>query len=268
MWHKYFAIAQVQFQKYMTYRGDLFIEILGMLFTTFLAIGLWYALFQASGETEIRGYTMAEMITYLLGTGFVIAVFHLNQQGDEQMWDINSGTLNTYLLKPLSPVAYWLVSDIARKVMMFFFVFIVSVIVGLFFWDYLVFPSSWLTFVFFFLSCICAAFVHFFFFHLITLATFWLGVSWGLSLIFRVLMTISTGALIPLELFSDGWREFFLFLPFKFFGYVQTQIFLEHFSTQEILWSFVELFAWGVGIALVSRFVYMRGLKTYGAYGG
>lgn len=264
---KYWCISKISFQEFIEYRGNIFIEMVGMLVTTFLAIGLWYSLYSFSDQEVIGGYTLTGMMTYLLGAGLVNTAMHLNSQGDQQMWDINRGTLNNHLLKPLSPLAYWFACDMAKKFLMLMFITLITCIVGVLFWKFIIIPSL-LQVLLFLVSLVFGIILHFILFHLFMLGAFWMGKSWGLSFIFCVLMGIATGVLIPLELFPDIWKEFLLLLPFKFFGYVPMQIFLGKMNTTELLLSFGEVVLWIIGVFVISRFVYRQGLKVYGAYGG
>lgn len=266
--HKYWTIAKLSFQEHFAYRANVYMEMLGGIVTMLLTIALWYSLYSISGQVEIGGYTLPMMITYVIGVGFVENILHRTWQGDRAMNDINSGTLNNYLLKPMSPLAYWFVNDIALKILMFGFVSVTIAIVAVVFSPFMVLPASLSHFAVFFVLIFLAAFLHFFFFHITSMLSFWLGITWGVSFILRVSMIVATGGLVPLELFPDIVREIFLFLPFQYFGYAQMQVFFGHFSGEDILWQVVGIVAWTMLFILLSQYIYRKGLQAYGAYGG
>jgi ABC-2 type transport system permease protein len=264
----YWAIAKTSFQDYFAYRGNLYFELVATFVTTSLSMTLWYALFRLSGEQEINGYSLSLMIAYLLGVAFVEGTLHIQNQGNTQMDDINQGTLNNYLLRPFNPYLYWFVDDLSRKALMFVLSGATVGVAALAFspWiDVSIAPLDVLVFV---LSMCVAAVLHFLLFSLVVLATFWIGMAWGITFILRVAMGVATGALVPLSFFPDGIRAVMLTLPFQFFGYVPIQILLGQFTMQQALWSFGQMALWIVGLMLLCRVVYRRGLKVYGAYGG
>lgn len=266
---KYTTVAKLSFQEYLIYRGNLYIEVSGELFTTLALMGLWYALYTATGAATVGDYSLEQMLTYLLGVGFVSGTLHILGQGDRQMSDINQGTLNNYLLKPFSPVLYWLVNDLSRKAMMFLYMAASALVAGVIFLPLLnlstiTVPST----LFFFTALALAAVLHFALFHFVVLATFWTGLSWGLTFVIRVLMIIAAGGFIPLELLPGWVAPWFLHSPLRHFGYTQIQLLLGNMYGTEALLALVSITTWTVGIFVAARVVYRFGLKAYGAYGG
>lgn len=264
----YWAIGKTSFQEFFAYRGNMVFELLASLLTPGLSIVLWYSLFQISAASQIRGYTFAEMVAYILCVAFTEGVLHVQSQGMKQMDDIHEGTLNTFLLRPFHPYGYWFAYDMARKAMTgLLAVFTIGIVAAVCLW-FLHVPFTVSHALVAILSVVVAAPLHFLLFSLMVLLTFWVGRTWGVTFILRVLMALATGALVPLSFFPDGIREVVFTLPFQFLGYVPVQIFLGRYSGVQTLQAFGLMLLWIGVLAFACRVVYRRGLKTYGAYGG
>lgn len=184
------------------------------------------------------------------------------------MWDINQGTLNNHLLKPWSPIIFWMIHDLARKVLMGGVMIGVALVVGIIFHKDIVLPQQVITILYFLGSLLAAAMIHFALFYVVTLLTFWTGLSWGFTFLVRVSMLVATGALIPIDVFPSSIQQLLSVLPLKFFGYVPMQLFLGRVDTTELIHLALQWSAWTAGLFLFGYGVYRKGLKKYGAYGG
>lgn len=268
MMRAYWALGKMSFQEFFTYRSNFLFELLASLLTPGLSIVLWYSLFRVSDASHIRGYTLEEMVAYILCVAFVEGILHIQNQGMKQMDDIHEGTLNTFLLRPFHPYGYWFAYDMARKVFtgLLSLLTIGSVVLVSTIW--IDFPLSFSRALLAILAVMIAAPLHFLLFSLVVLLTFWVGRTWGMTFILRVLMAIATGALVPLSFFPEGVRQVMLFLPFQFFGYVPVQIAFGRFTLGETVYNFGYMILWIVVLAVLCGIVYRKGLRSYGAYGG
>jgi ABC-2 type transport system permease protein len=264
----YRAVFRASWREQFAYRGNFFIEMLGSLVTTLVVMALWQALFHASDQPTIGGYSLPAMMTYLLGVGLVEAALHLQNQGARQLNDIADGTLNAALVKPLSPFLIWLAHDLARKTILFLLAAGSAAVAMVVFWPWLDFQPTTTAIVSFLGFLPIAALLHYALFCVFSLAAFWIGRSWGLTFLLRVTMLLATGAVLPLEFLPDGIREVFLLLPFQYFGYVPIQVLLGNIHGLAILSSVVQAIAWLVGVFVAAGLVYRLGLRRYGAYGG
>jgi len=262
------AIITISFKEFFAYRGNLLFEMLSSLVTPALSVALWYSLFQISGETTIKGYTLSEMMAYLLCVAFVESILLMQNQGMKQMDDIHNGVLNAYLLKPFHPYVYWFSYDVARKMMTALIAVCTVGVVAAFCSIWIHFPFTLGHVLIAVAMILLAAPLHFLLFSFVVLFTFWLGRTWGLTFLLRVIMGVATGAMIPLSFFSDSVRQLFLVLPFQFFGYVPVQIFLGRYTSADIASAFGLLCVWIIVLGVACGYVYKKGVKSYGAYGG
>ena len=264
---KYWAIAKSTWQEYLAYRLNLFLEVMGGIIMMLVVIALWYTIFKGLGKETIGDFTLAQMITYLIGAGIINSFLWAASQGDEINDDINSGDLSNYLVKPVNVVGYWLTRDACRKFMTFLLGVAEFIIILFFFKNFLVGPSSFIHLVLALAAIIIASLIHFIIFYLFSVIAFWLEQTWGTRFVIRVVMEIATGSLIPLSLFPGTWQTIVNILPFKYLVYFPLQIYLGKIPLNQISYEFLIALAWLAAFIIIGVFVWKRGVRHYAAEG-
>lgn len=264
---KYLAIAKATWQEYLTYRTNFLLEIIGGFITQLVIIAVWFAIFQDLGEETVGGYTLAQMITYLLGAGLINSFILQASQGDEINDDINRGYLSNFLTKPFRVPLYWLVRDFCRRLLTLMLGIGEYLIIFLLFSKFLITPASFSFLLLCVLAIILGGILHFFLFYIFSIIAFWMDQTWGPRFVIRVIMSIATGSLIPLSLFPDTWQAIFNLLPFKFLVFFPLQIYLGKISSIIILKEFAVAMVWIVILSGISVWLWKKGLKRYSAYG-
>lgn len=251
----------------MAYRANFFLEILGGAALFGAILFLWVSIYKNSSVTQIGGYTLPQMITYLVGGGLISSFIMLTSQGDEVDDDINEGLISNYLVKPLNIIYYWFVRDVARKFLTAILGIAAFSLVILTGNRFLLLPASLPAAILALAAVFGGAILHFIFFYLSSVISFWFGRTWGFRFVFRVTMEIATGAIIPLSFLPGIWKNVFEFLPFKFIVYFPMQIYLGKISTTEILAGFAEGILWLAILAGLSWYLWKKGVKYYTASG-
>ena len=264
---KYFYIFKSTWQEYMAYRANFFLEILGGAAVSGAILFLWVNVYKNYSSGAIGGYTLAEMITYIIGAGLIFSFIFTTSQGDEIDDDINEGFLSNYLLKPLNVNFYWLTRDIARKILTGFLGIAAFGTIIIFTSKYLAGPASSAMLVFALSAVVFGALVHFFLFYLTSIISFWLGRTWGFRFVIRVILEIASGAIIPLSFLPGIWKNIFEFLPLKFIAYFPMQIYLGKITTTEILSGFGWGILWLAIFAGLSYYFWKKGIRHYTAVG-
>lgn len=263
---KYLYIFKSTWQEYMAYRANFFLEILGGAALFGAIMFLWLNVYKNSGGA-IGGYTFNEMITYLIGTGLISISVLLISQGDQIDSDINRGFLSNYLLKPVNVNIYWLARDMARKILTSIMGLAAFSLIILFAGKYLIAPASFLALIFVFLAVLLGALMHFIFFYLTSVISFWLGRTWGFRFVVRITMEIATGIIIPISFLPGIWKDVFGFLPFRFIAYFPMQIYLGKIGMPEMLAGFAGEFVWLGILAILGWYLWQKGVKHYTASG-
>lgn len=251
----------------MAYRANFFLEILGGAALFGAILFLWVNVYKNSGGGTIGGYTFHEMITYLIGTGLISSSVLLISQGDEIDNDINRGFLSNYLLKPVNVNIYWLSRDMARKILTTIMGFVAFGLIILFAGKYLIAPASFTALIFVFLAILLGALLHFIFFYITSVISFWLGRTWGFRFVVRITMEIATGIIIPISFLPGIWGKIFGFLPFRFIAYFPMQIYLGKITMPEMLAGFAQGFVWLIIFVVFGWYLWRKGVKHYTASG-
>jgi ABC-2 type transport system permease protein len=206
----YLALTRGAFMIGLVYRFGFLFSILGNIVYLSVTYFLWRSIYEHS-ET-IRGLTFNETYVYVaLGSAVFIL---LKTYADWFMsYEIREGIIATYLTKPLDYQLYVLFTSFGATLMnlaaitlptilMLAFVFRVTVTPG---WGLALFP----------LSLLLAFLISFVFDYAVGLMAFYTESVWGLSITKEIVLTVFSGALIPLQFFPDALQRVLLWLPFQ-----------------------------------------------------
>ncbi|HEV2947044.1 MAG TPA: ABC-2 family transporter protein, partial [Gemmataceae bacterium] len=116
---KYWNICRVSLIERLTYRADFFLATILRFLPMLTTILLWQAVYagayQTSGQRELSGFSLNEMIAYLL-------LVHISRMFSSMPGlaagiarDIREGTLKKYLLQPIDMIAYLVSYRAAHK---------------------------------------------------------------------------------------------------------------------------------------------------------
>jgi ABC-2 type transport system permease protein len=120
----------------------------------------------------------------------------------------------------------------------------------------------------FFFSLFGAFFLVFSLDFLIGLLAFWTFSVWGLGYAKMAVLDILAGTIIPLTLFPDWLRRIVLALPFKGMAYTPLAIYVGEIEGSAIWMSILNQFAWGVGLTLFTRLLWLRARRRIEIQGG
>jgi len=266
---KYAKIFRVTRGERLTYRGDVlfstFLRFLPML-TTIL---LWKAIFAGSGDKPMHGFTYEQTIAYLLMVNISRMFSSMPGLAGGIARDVREGTLKKYLLQPLDMIGYLLAYRVAHKVS-----YIVSSAIPygvLFLICHRFFagsvPTDLLTWAAYAAALILSFLVGFFFETAVGMAGFWLLEVTSLLYIVMTMNFFVSGHMFPLDFL--GRRAWVLeALPFQYLAYFPAVVFLGKKKGPDLAFGLLGELAWVVFFALLSRWLYRRGLRRYGAYGG
>ncbi|MGQ9508668.1 MAG: ABC transporter permease [Thermodesulfobacteriota bacterium] len=242
-------------------------EVLSGIFTSLIVILLWLAIYRSSGQQIIGGYSLPEMVTYLLGGGLINSFILSTAENPETSQNIQDGTLSTFLIKPLNPYVVWFTRDLGTKAFYFFLGLIGYLVVAFFFRDYLLGVSSFRHLFLFILALILSSLLQFFLFEALSLLSFWVENTYGLRFTMRVIMEVVGGAIIPLSFFPEILQKIFEFLPFPFMIYLPMKIYLGKIALPEVWIEFLKEAAWIIVLSILNLIIWKKGIRQYVAMG-
>jgi ABC-2 type transport system permease protein len=251
----------------MVYRVNFFMEILSGILSSLIVIFLWIAIFRSAGREIIGGYSLGEMVTYLLGGGLINSFILTTAENPETSQTIQDGTLSTYLIQPINAYGIWFFRDLGSKTFLFVLGLLGYLIVFFFFGRYLVFSPSPEYLFFFLISLALASLLQFFLFQGLSLLSFWMENTYGIRFTMRVVMEVVGGAIIPLSFFPQVLQKIFMLLPFPFLIYLPMKIYLGKIPINHIPIEFLKEIGWIGGFALLNLVIWNRGIRQYVAMG-
>lgn len=207
---KYGAVAAATLRSRFAYLGEV---VAGFLFMVAVMIAfaiLWRATF--AGQQAIDGYTLPEMIWYLVATeALVMGAPRVHLRIDA---DVKSGDLAYWLSRPLHYLGYQYAMFLAEALVGMAVCFalggaVAAVAVGGFTFRWEGAPAV-------LAAVILSQTVHFLVSAAIGLSAFWLEDVRGLYLLVDRTRWILGGLLIPMEVLPDGLRAVARHLPFQY----------------------------------------------------
>jgi ABC-2 type transport system permease protein len=119
----------------------------------------------------------------------------------------------------------------------------------------------------FLLSLILAALLQFFIFEGLSLLSFWIENTYGIRFTMRVIMEVVGGAIIPLSFFPEILQKILMLLPFPFLIYLPMRIYLGKIPLDQVSLELLREGGWILGLVLLNRMLWKRGVHQYVSMG-
>jgi ABC-2 type transport system permease protein len=265
---KYFNIFRVSLIERMAYRGDFFLGSILRFLPLITTILLWQAVYAGSGKQQLAGYSFREMIAYLL-------LVHISRMFSSMpglavgiAYDIREGAIKKYLLQPLDLIGYLVSYRIAHKVTYIATSFLPYLCL---FWVCAGFFDGWpdgSILLAYAASLLLGFAVGFFFEATIGMVGFWFLEVSSFLYVINTLNFFISGHMFPLDLLDPVWVSLFKCLPFQYLAYFPAAVFLGKIRGAALAQGLLIELAWAVGLILLARWLYRRGLRHYSAFGG
>lgn len=170
MLKKYLTIIKITWQRALTYRFSVFTYRIGEIAEVVVLIFMWTAIFE--GQEIIKGYTVEEMITYIL-VGNIVAVVVRNWLWVVVAKDIKNGTLSQFLVKPIKYFNYVVTREVGRVSLAFLLSLISQVVVVFFFLNLFIFNTDIFHLLLIIIMVLLAFVIELFIAYLVGLIAFW-----------------------------------------------------------------------------------------------
>jgi ABC-2 type transport system permease protein len=265
---KYGNIFRVALIERLTYRSDFFLSSALRLLPMLTTILLWTSVYVGSGQSELSGFRLSEMIAYLLLVHISRMFSSMPGLANSIALDIREGNIKKYLVQPLDMLSYLLVYRVAHKIAYITTSFVPYAI--LFFlcrnyFDHLPDASVWCAYL---VSLFLAFFVGFHFEACIGMVGFWLLEVTSLLYIVNTLNYFVSGHMFPLDLLPKPWANMLKMLPFQYMAYFPAAVFLGKVEGEALWQGLVTEAAWALGLMVLARILFRLGLRRYSAFGG
>ncbi len=263
---RYFQVIKITFQAIFVYRLNFilwrfrsFIFFLTLLF-------FWLAIY--GNRTEFLGYQKAQMLAYVIGIAFLRSIV-LGSRTADLAGQIKSGALTKLVLRPINIFSYSFSIDLTDKLLnIFFTIFEIGLVLTILKIPFY-FPKD-LTFVFLsFILVVLATFLYFFLSMFLSIIAFWTEEIWAARFLFGLIfLEFLAGAYFPIDVLPEWLQRIVYLTPFPYLVFFPLKIWLEQLSPLIAMRAIFICSLWLVFFFWVARFLWRKGVKNYGAYGG
>ena len=263
--NRHIGIITAAVKQEMTYRFNFFTAILGALLTMALLYYLWSAIYHSATAMNM---SYQALITYVcLGQAFSFARPGQRRVMTKIGYGIRRGDVILDLIRPTDYQLLVFSETLGAYLMEIAMVSLPSYLLALLVFgiDLPASPEAALGFV---ISLMGALFLIFSLDFLVGLTGFWTFSVWGLGYAKIAVIDILAGTIIPLTLFPEWLRRIVLVLPFKGMAYTPLAIYVGEITGRAIWTSILGQFAWGVGLMLLTRLLWLWARRRIEIQGG
>jgi ABC-2 type transport system permease protein len=182
--------------------------------------------------------------------------------------EIRDGRLSSMLLKPMNYIAYRFSLYTSYRFLYSLILAPGVFIVFLLLRQYIVLPTSPVTWLAFFASSALAALLQFFIAVTIAMLAFWILEISTIIFITYSFEYFLSGRIFPLDLLPVWLRGFVKWAPFTYELYFPVQVFMERIKGPELLEGLAIQAGWVSIMWLAALTLWRRGVKKYQAVGG
>lgn len=250
----------------LNYRFLVLTYRLGEIAEVLVLILMWTAVYADNSGAVIKGFTLNEMITYVL-MGNLCSVAVRNFLPGFVSRDINEGRLSMFLVKPISYIKYIFFHELGRSLLATIVSFASQLIVMAFFLDKFVYNTDFRYLILLIAMIFFAFVIELLIGFLIGTIAFWTDEVDGIDTSISRVKKFFSGGYFPLNMLPVALSTASIYLPFAYTFYIPAQLYLKKIDlTQGLLGLAVEA-VWVVLLVIIVRIVWFRGLKRYEAVG-
>lgn len=264
---KYLHVMRVGFQNTMVYRMNFLLRAAFGLIPLLATIYLWGAVYRGHGA-DVGGYSLPAMISYYLIVTIVDTLTAVTDDDWQIAADIKDGNISQFLLKPINYTIYRMSLFFSGKLI---FAAMSLLPIGLFIFcerRYLVPPAGGAAMGWFVLSLVLTGLLQFFMSYTMALLAFWvLEVSTIIFMLFAF-EYIAGGHLFPINILPPALEHILNLTPFPYLLYFPVSVYLGTIKGAALTTGLATQAGWLIFFAVLSQFVWARGIRKYSAVGG
>lgn len=227
---------------------------------------LWESIFQSRNIEVIGGFTFNQMVFYYLLAPMAFKVT-AGLQMRVMFQDIYEGSLNKYLLYPLSYFHFKIISQLTHSlnylVQMAFAIVVYCSIFGAPAGITFTLTNSLLAIITLFVG----SYLYFGIVCALEMVSFWADNVWTLTVLLRWLIYFLGGNLIPLSLFPQWSQDVLNILPFSGLISLPVNIFIGKISIKTWLSGILIMIGWSFFFSVLNRLIWKRGNLQYTGVG-
>lgn len=262
---KYRTVFAMSVQRELTYRASFLMDRARSVTILIAFYAFWSAIFQ--DRADFAGYTRAQMFTYVLGMNVLNALVFSDKTW-EMIYEINTGKISSYLIRPISYIGACVSRDAADKLTQMLSAVIEVALAWWLLRVPLYAPRDPWTYAAFAAAALLAVVLYFLMSYAVSSLAFWTAESGGPRFCFELFLAFASGGFFPLDVLPGLMRRTFESLPFASLLFFPLNVFLERLGPGDLARGFAVQVFWIVCSGFLVRALWRRGLRAYGSEGG
>ncbi|WP_234122881.1 ABC transporter permease [Clostridium hydrogenum] len=263
----YLPFATNVFQRLLSYKANVIIFLIGEFMMLAVSYYLWKAIYRSSSSATINGFSLNQMIIYILIsflTSLIISVDILSDVYKE----VRDGSIAINLIRPISYEKRMMFQALGNVMYNFTLIFIVGFIgISVLFYSYTG-SLSIINILLYLASTIIGVFINFYYSYCFALLSFKITNMWGLSQIMQAITQLLSGALIPIVFFPKILQKVIEVLPFSSAIYTPSMIYLGKLTGTSLIKALSIQIFWMIVLSIVAKVMWNGLIKKLTILGG
>lgn len=264
MINKYVEFFKMEIKEDLSDRSRFLIWVISKPIFMLINIIIWTAIFSNSINSTIGGFSVEQTINYFLFQAIFANIVFTNIS--ERMGNrIYSGELSTNLLKPVNLSLSLTSKSLGGRVFSLIYESIPSLLIGLIFFNFKIysFPMLLISIVSLFLGLL----INCFFSLLWSLMYFKMLNHWPFERIKRFVISFISGFYIPLNFLPLIFQNVLKYLPFNYFSFEPTRIFLNLYSYSQVFQILLIQIFWIIVLYIMFNILFKKAIKKFEGVG-
>jgi ABC-2 type transport system permease protein len=265
----WWTILRISLQERLVYRGDFALGTLMRFLPIVTQIFLWYAIYSNLPlGAHIANYTYEELVVYLLLTMVARAFSSMPGLASTIAKQIRSGDIKKYLTQPVDLLGFMFLSRVAHKGA--YYIVAIGPFALVFFLcrSYFTHLPDAPQAAAFAASLILSFLLGFYLEACIGMVGFWFLEVTSLLFVYMLFSFFLSGHMFPLDMLPQPWGDIVQYTPLQYLAFFPAQVFLGKVQGWDLAMGLLIELEWVVLFMLLSRVLFLRGLKRYSGYGG
>lgn len=266
---EYFPFARSVIQRRMSYKIGFLMRIVGGLLQVLIMYYLWMAIFNSSVNGQIKGFTSAEMVVYIVISYITSQVININIEGTIA-YEIRDGSIAVNLIRPISYKKRILAESLG-EVLLRSSTVLLPLWIGFLAYKFVTIrelPPNIGTIVLFLFSLFLGYMIMFLFNFIFGLSAFFVTYIWGFMMCKGVILKFFSGELIPIVFFPSAVQKILQYLPFSSINYTPVMIYMEKFTTNELVSALLVQVIWVIILIVAMNVLWKSAIKRLTVLGG
>lgn len=256
---KYVTVFSIAWQRALAYRGVSVIFTLFFLINGLLNFAIWVVAFKSSPDRLMGMFP--QLFVYFTVLIFIHQLIQWYTAGVIANEHIKQGQLSMYLLKPIPYFRLMFLTELPWRIVQFLLSLPLAIVLMFAFRHYLVLDYQTLFFGIMVLplALILSFIIQLFFAQF----AFWFDDATGFLNLSELSVLLFSGSGIPIFLFPEMFKRISSWLPFQYAMYFPVATLSGLIPMAEYWRSIIMLFVWIVGLSLLVKVLWNRGLRRF-----